>query len=330
MPTRVDVLVPCYNYGRYLESAVLSVLNGGARDVRVLIIDDASTDETSSVGPSLANRFGTVDYRRHAQNAGHHDTYNEGLRWAASPYFLMLSADDLVAPGALGRAASFLDGHPEVGLVFGRTRQFRGSPPAGDGRQSGFSATQIDGLEFIRAASGHGYNPIDCPASVMVRTDLQHAIGGYRPELPCSGDLEMWLRFAARAHVGFLDIDQGLYRRHDDNMSLSYRHLRDYEQRWLAWKLFCKDHEGCIAEHDTLLHRVESALASEIFEAAQGAFEAGDPIDVGGFARMAARLDPALSRSPAFRKFALKRLLGRRLSAVGSRVRSRLLPAVSA
>ena len=44
--SKVDVIVPCYNYARFLEECVRSVLDQSVKDVRVLIIDDASADES--------------------------------------------------------------------------------------------------------------------------------------------------------------------------------------------------------------------------------------------------------------------------------------------
>ena len=76
--SRVDVIVPCYNYGRFLRECVESVL-GQPVDVRVLIIDDASTDDTPEVAAALAAEDARVEFRRHAVNRGHIATYNEGL-----------------------------------------------------------------------------------------------------------------------------------------------------------------------------------------------------------------------------------------------------------
>ena len=50
-------------------------------DVRVLIIDDASTDDTPEVAAALAAEDARVEFRRHAVNRGHIATYNEGLEW---------------------------------------------------------------------------------------------------------------------------------------------------------------------------------------------------------------------------------------------------------
>src|SRR5438874_544607 len=129
--SRVDVIVPCYNYGRYLPGCVRSVLGQEGVNVRVLIIDDASPDGSGEAAEELARRDGRVEVRRHAVNQGHIATYNEGLDWAGGDYLLLLSADDLLAPGALGRAARALDAHPEVGLTYGRQVAFTSeAPPA--------------------------------------------------------------------------------------------------------------------------------------------------------------------------------------------------------
>ena len=86
---RVDVIVPCYNYGHFLEGCVESALRQEGVDVRVLIIDDASPDDTEVVGRRLAERDPRVTYRRHAVNQGHIATYNEGLlEWADGDYAL--------------------------------------------------------------------------------------------------------------------------------------------------------------------------------------------------------------------------------------------------
>ena len=100
---KVDIIVPCYNYGRFLERCVRSVLDQSVRDLRVLIIDDASSDEFMSVAKKLAENDPRVSIIAHPQNRGHIATYNEGLLdWATSDYSLLLSADDVLTPGATG------------------------------------------------------------------------------------------------------------------------------------------------------------------------------------------------------------------------------------
>src|SRR5437763_11679365 len=142
--SRVDVVIPCYKYAHYLRGCGESVLTQEGVEVRVLILDDASPDNTPEVAGELARRDGRVEYRRHAVNRGHIDTYNEGLlEWASGDYALLISADDLLAPGALGRAARVMDEHPEVGFTHGRQAFFTTDPvasePAPPGGQAPFS-----------------------------------------------------------------------------------------------------------------------------------------------------------------------------------------------
>src|SRR5436190_991816 len=101
----VDVFVPCYNYARFLRECVGSVLAQEGVDVRVLILDDSSTDDSEQVGRALAAEDPRIEYRRHEKNRGHIATYNEGVEWIAGDYAMLLSADDMLAPGALARAA---------------------------------------------------------------------------------------------------------------------------------------------------------------------------------------------------------------------------------
>jgi glycosyltransferase involved in cell wall biosynthesis len=72
-----------------------------------------------------------VHYVRHQTNIGHIATYNEGIEWASADYMLLLSADDIVLPGAFARAMNLMDRHPNVGMTFGRAIDFSGDIPIG-------------------------------------------------------------------------------------------------------------------------------------------------------------------------------------------------------
>ena len=117
--TSVDVIIPCFNYAHYLDDCVRSVLTQERVKVRVLIIDDASSDHTPKVASGLSAADPRVTFRRHEKNLGHIATYNEGIEWVSGKYYLLLSADDYLAHGALGRAAELMDGDPSIGFCHG-------------------------------------------------------------------------------------------------------------------------------------------------------------------------------------------------------------------
>ena len=90
-------------------------------------------------------------------------------------------------------------------------------------------------------------NVVSTPTAV-VRTRLQQKIGGYRPESPHTGDLEMWLRFAAHAPVGVLDADQGFYRIHGRNMHKETfpETMLVLEQHRLAFETVLREYGGLL------------------------------------------------------------------------------------
>ena len=69
-------------------------------DVRVLIIDDASQDDSAEIARKLAAADDRIEVRVHSVNRGHIATFNEGLLdWADGDYCVLISADDRLAPG---------------------------------------------------------------------------------------------------------------------------------------------------------------------------------------------------------------------------------------
>lgn len=212
----ITVVVPCYNYGRYLRACVESVLSQGV-DARVTIIDDCSGDDTEAIGTALSLSHPAVTFHRHQKNIGHILTYNEGLGNVETDYVLLLSADDLLAPNALQRAIEVLDARPDVALLYGDVVEFSGAPPD-IGDQGPAVVKVLAGQDFIVRSCSDIWNPI-CTPTAVVRSSAQRAVGGYRPTLPHSGDREMWLRLATQGDIAELAGSvQAFYRQHDVNM----------------------------------------------------------------------------------------------------------------
>lgn len=316
--SKVDIIVPCYNYGRFLADCVTSVTDQSVRELRVLIIDDASTDETPDVAEELARKDSRVAAWRHSSNRGHIATFNEGLEWASADYTLLLSADDWILPGALSRATQLLDTHPEVGFTYGPHVQVSvGEPPPPElyaPAPPGWSI--LTGEEFIRA--NWSYNPVGT-CTVLVRTALQKKLGGYRSELVHTGDMEMWMRFAAYGPVGRVNAYQGVYRRHTENMSGAYygdHMLRNMRQRKAAIDMMF-DHHGKRMDHAEELRRyLYEGLAEDTVKCAGQLFSRGHLERFDEMLEFATRIDPAIRRGSAWRRQLIKRMIGPRLWSV--------------
>jgi predicted O-methyltransferase YrrM len=116
----VSVIIPCYNGAAFLADAVRSVRTPGDPLTEVLVVDDASTDDSAAVADRLAAADPAVRVIRRATNGGPAATRNTGLRAATGRYVCFLDADDQYAPGFLTAATRILDADPTVaGLVTG-------------------------------------------------------------------------------------------------------------------------------------------------------------------------------------------------------------------
>ncbi len=260
--TRVLVIVPCYNYARYLEACVRSVLAQRDVQVAVLIIDDCSSDETPEVCRKLAQEDARVGVIRHAVNKGHIATFNEGLEHTQGDYLVLISADDMLTPGSLARASALMNAHPNVGMVYGCPIPFhdRYVPPA---NTSGSSWTVWKGAEWLERSCRAGVNFMRSP-EVMLRASVQRSIGGYRPSLPHSSDMNMWLRAAMVADVGYVKgSDQAYYRIHDTNMHRTVHSgfMYDLKARYDAFLDAFETQGSLLPERDRLRSMAWQALA---------------------------------------------------------------------
>lgn len=311
----VDVVIPCYNYARYLPQCVESVLNQQDVEVRALIIDDCSQDDSEIVGRRLSEQDSRVEYRRHSINQGHISTYNEGLlEWASSDYVLLLSADDALSQGALSRATYVLDQYPNVGLCYGQQIVFENEIPLSAKSQESPSFEIISNQEFLAAVYQSGSNPVPTPTAI-VRTTLQKKIGGYKSDLPHAGDLEMWLRFGANAAVARLDAVQAFKREHQNNMAKGFTPtiLPDLEQRKLAFENVVYQYAGRIENSNELLKCSNQSLAYQAFWGAHTLFEKGNIKLCNELLDFTLILDPYFSSKIEWKKFKLKRRMGPQL-----------------
>jgi hypothetical protein len=240
----VRVVVPCYRYASELPGCVESLLAQRGVEVRVLIVDDASPDETPTVAARLMEADERVEYRRHLRNSGLIATANEGLEWAVDgDYVVLISADDLLVPGALARAVEVMEREPGVGMVYGHAPYFEAEKPQ-PRRGRRWRGTKVwSGAEWIRLRCHAGHNCISSP-EVVVRASTQATVGGYDPECTHASDLNMWLRIAAVADIAYVQgTAQALYRVHADSMLRSAMGsadgaLTDLRERRTAFERF--------------------------------------------------------------------------------------------
>ena len=217
---RISVIIPCFNYGRFLPSSVSSAVDQIDCETEVIIVDDASTDASLDVAQHLSRQFANVRVIANEHNQGHVATFNNGLAVATGDYVVRLDADDLLAPGCLTRAVDLFDAYPSVGLVYGRPHHFTSiEPPTPIGGP--LEWTVWSGHDWIRERCRRGVNCITTPEAT-IRGSVFRSIGPLSPKLRFAQDMEIWLRAAAISDVGYISGPaQALHRDHAASMSVT-------------------------------------------------------------------------------------------------------------
>jgi glycosyltransferase involved in cell wall biosynthesis len=335
LPT-VSVVIPCYRYGRFLRDCAGSALDQDGVDVRVLIIDDASPDDSWEDAALLASEDDRIEVRRHAVNRGHIATYNEGLlEWAEGDYSVLISADDLLTPGALARATSVMEAHPSVGFAYGHAITWNDADDRPPARTEMTGYRVWPGHKWLRTVARRGHAVIASP-EVVVRTAVQKRLGGYVPKLPHTGDAEMWMRFAADSDVAYVQgADQAYYRIHASQMGTERVGVLELEHRRAAYDTFFDAHADRVPGGRRLRRRANRSMAKEALWEACRAHERRrmDTTPIDELTAFAFDTYPGAGRLPEYWGLRWRQLVGPRVcpylqpiiwSAVHRRVRKNL------
>ncbi len=185
---RVSVVIPCFNYGRYLAEAVESVLAQSLRDAEVIIVDDGSTDDSRSVAQALIDAHPEAAIRLIARpNCGSPgQTRNVGIDAARGRYVVCLDADDRLHPDYLARCAAALDAHADAAIAYGDLQMFGDDdtlhvPPEWDTR------VELD-CNFLDVVS-------------MFRRSVWAQVGGYDTEIGYE-DWDLWIGVIEHGFTG--------------------------------------------------------------------------------------------------------------------------------
>ena len=275
LPT-VSVIVPCFNYGHFLEGCLRSVLDQEGVEVSVLVIDDCSTDDSADVGRRLAAQDDRIEFRAHRENVGLIPTANEGLEWAQSDYVVLLSADDLLVPGCLYRASAVMTKHANVGLVYGRSLFAHESRPLPEFAGKWRCTKVWSGADWIRLRCRSGHSCISSPEAV-VRNSIQRAVGGYDQACFHTSDLNMWLRIAAVSDVAHIrGAPQAIYRIHSGSMLRSREGpMIDLHERRAAFDSFFAACASGLEQPDRLHALSSRTLARQALWRASRAVDRG-------------------------------------------------------
>jgi glycosyltransferase involved in cell wall biosynthesis len=226
--------VPVYNGARYIREALDSLLNQTEPALEILVMDDASTDETPEIVASYGSR---VRYCRQPVNRGIYDNVNTGIGMACGDLIATYHADDVYEPNIVERQVDCFVKYPQLGAVFcldvfvdadGREYGRLQLPPEVRGSQP------LDGRVVLNAMLSYQNVMLVCPTA-MVPARVHRALGVYRQDVwRNTSDVDMWLRIIGAHPILILEQYLMRYRHFQGQSSRRYHHLRREPGRFFA------------------------------------------------------------------------------------------------
>ena len=206
---RIDVLMPVKNGADTIGSAIESVLAQSFRDLRLLVVDDGSTDATGEIAAAAAGRDPRVIVTRNP-GKGLVDALNHGLSQSSAPFVARMDADDLSMERRLERQLEFMGENPGVAAVGSRCHLF--------GAQTGYPPALISPAQ-CREAIGL-FTPL-CHPSVVMRRDALARLETpcYSAQFPHAEDYELFSRLVLAGDLCNLDEPLLRYRIHAKQVS---------------------------------------------------------------------------------------------------------------
>lgn len=226
----VTVVIPAYNYARFLSEAIMSATSQTYLPLEIIVIDDGSTDDTPRIlSANTDSKLRCI----HKKNAGLSAARNTGIREACYPFIAFLDADDRWVHGFLKSTMALFHRLPHNyamvacasqrmsvdGILVQQPRSLKPPP------------TTLTARHFILL------NRV-FPSAIVARKSVFIACGYFDESLKSSEDRDMWIRITAKHYAYYLDEVLVHIRRHGDNMSRNSSRMRNNTSVTLskAWK----------------------------------------------------------------------------------------------
>src|SRR4051812_28273204 len=116
---QISAIIPNFNHAKYLPRSVGSFLNQPLLPLEIIVIDDASTDNSLEVLKELAQQHPIIRIERNEKNMGVNASMNRAMGLAKGDYVLFTAADDELRPGVFQHATRMLRQYPQAGLCSG-------------------------------------------------------------------------------------------------------------------------------------------------------------------------------------------------------------------
>ena len=225
MNKKVSIIIPCYNQGKYVSDAINSALKQTYNDIEIVVFNDGSTDNSSEIIKSFADKYNNILFFDEKENKGVINARNMAIEAANGEYILPLDADDTIEPTYIEKAVKILKENPNVGIVYCDAKMF-------GNKNKYWNLESFDKSNFLYC---------NCiPVTALFRKTDFLKVGMYKDcmQFGCE-DYDLWLSF----------VEQGFDIYKIDEILFNYRQYKEDSRTTISiqnsetvWKAIIKNH----------------------------------------------------------------------------------------
>ncbi|MGZ0079080.1 glycosyltransferase [Methylomonas sp. YC3] len=218
-----SVILPVYNGKKFIRDAITSILTQSHINLELLVVDDGSTDESTSIIKEFSEKDNRIRFFQQ-KNSGVAGARNLALREAKGEYIGFIDQDDIWLTDKLESQIAYFEKNPEAVFLHGNIEYIDDK------------LTPLDKslYPWETNASGHCFERLFVWNAIAIQTvcfkrKCMDTVGFLREDVPGVDDYDYWLRFSRFFSIDYLDKTFALYRFHGENESHKW-HLQDIKR----------------------------------------------------------------------------------------------------
>jgi len=241
---RVSIVIPNYNYEKFLNERFRSILNQNYNDYEIIFLDDASTDNSVE----LVEKLFRNDIRKIAVNETNSGNpfvqWNKGISLATGEFIWIAEADDTCTPDFLGRMVQAMDSSPSIGLVYCNTTPIDVAGAVIDAAFFNRYVSDLDPNRWKQDFSAQGLsevrnflsrkNPITNVSGVLFRREAFIRAGNAPEDMRMCGDWLTYCKVLNVSDVAYVALPMNFHRqhptKHTQNSVLNLTYFHEYLQ----------------------------------------------------------------------------------------------------
>lgn len=266
MKPRVSILIPTYNREALLAECLLNACRTPAY-CEIVVVDNASTDDTHGLVLDMAAKDGRIRYVRHTRNIGMVANFNHAFRESRGEYLCVVCDDDLILPGHIEEKILLLDANPEVGFVYcpwvlidadGRSK----AVPLGSGM---LTYGYVGGRDEFGDLLQNNHIMMN---SVLLRRSLleQHGYLTEDPRFAPANDWELWLRLSRHTQTAYLPDPRVCVRFHEasETAKTGAGHTRSATARLNIWRKYLLEEDPPVVLNENVWQRMRALFDQDL------------------------------------------------------------------